>query len=174
MRVEVAMGVEVAVEVGVLEVKPAVVAAEVGALQVAGALGSTRIVPGPWGVSDVRQIAPASSTRYVGSPLPRPCTPSVTRTSIAKGARQSSSSTGSAIRSTHEPHAKAPDRPEPGNPTRQRVPRTVNGLVILPSDRRYRAVTWRWTTAPTGPAILASRVAGLEKAVTVKVTVSSS
>ena len=125
------------VDLGADEVKPAVAEAkvgaadvgeaEVGALSVAGALGSTRIVAGPWGVSDVRQIAPASSSRYVGSPLPRPCTPSVTRTSIAKGACQSSSSIGSAIRSTHEPHAKAPVRPEPGNPTHQRVPRSLDG-----------------------------------------------
>ena len=110
------------VAVGVSDVKPAADEAEPGEPYVTGVLGSTRIVPGPSGVSDVRQIAPASSTRYVGSPLPRPCTPSVTRTSTANGASQSSSTIGSPIRSTHEPHAKTPASPEPGNPPHPRVP----------------------------------------------------
>ncbi len=47
--------------------------------------GSTRIVAGPSGVSDVRQIAPASSARNVGSPLPRPCTESAEALDIDGG-----------------------------------------------------------------------------------------
>ena len=51
----------------------------------------TRKVAGPSGVSDVRQIAPASSARKVGSPRPRPCTDSVSRTSSGNGTFQSRS-----------------------------------------------------------------------------------
>ena len=54
----------------------------------AGQIRASRSVPGPSGVSDVRQMAP-SSMRSVGSPGPRLCTRSVRRTLIGNGASQS-------------------------------------------------------------------------------------
>jgi hypothetical protein len=59
------------------------------------------MVAGPSGVSEVRQIAPASSDLNVGSPLPRPCTESVRRTSTANGATHSRSAIASAIAGRH-------------------------------------------------------------------------
>ena len=48
----------------------------------------TRSVPGPSGVSDVRQIAPEGSMRNAGSPGPRRCTRSAWRRLTGNGAGQ--------------------------------------------------------------------------------------
>ena len=49
----------------------------------------TAVVAGPSGVVAVRQIAPPSVTRKVGSPRPRRTTPSTPATSTTKSGRHS-------------------------------------------------------------------------------------
>src|ERR1700677_4713555 len=73
-----------------------------GLAESAGLAGSTRIVPGPSGVRDVRHTAPVASNWKVGSPAPLPWGDSVSTTWTANAARHSRTRPPSADVADHD------------------------------------------------------------------------